>query len=380
MGEIPYDLTTSNPTFCRFPYPDDLLAELGHKRGLDFEPDPKGSVLTREAVALEYRRWNVGVDPDRVFLTASTSEAYGYLFRLLADPGESVLVPAPSYPLFEQLARLDGIKIETYSLEADTGWRIDFSMLEDAHDAVRAVIVVHPNNPTGSYVHPEDAERLVGICRDRGWALIADEVFLPYVLDGGPGEESSFAGTDGCLCFSLGGLSKLIGLPQLKLAWIIASGPAGPVERALEGLEYVADAYLSVSTPISLAAPQLLTAGVMLRNAINRRCHANLETLRALAGDFPFATVPNVGGGWSAVLRVPAVIDDEDLCLRLLEDFGVGVYPGYLFQFPRDGYLVISLLPTEAGFCEGARRLFEGLDTLVNRPRPESPRIPNVSV
>ena len=379
MGEVPFDLTNSNPTSCDFPYPDHLLDALSHERGLVHHPDPRGHLSTRKAAALEYRKWRIEVDPDRVFLTASTSEAYGFLFRLLADPGETVLVPAPSYPLFDHLARLDGIAVQSDSLEPDTGWRIAFTTQENVPDNVRALVVVHPNNPPGSFVHPEDAQRLAELCGDRDWALIADEVFLSFVLEGGPGERNSFAGTDECLCFSLGGLSKTLGLPQLKLAWIAVNGPTEPVRRAIEGLEYIADAYLSVSTPISLAAPELLAEGGMLRKAIVQRCCANLEALRARAADFPFSTVPKVGGGWSAVLRVPAIIDDEELCLRLLDGFGVAVHPGYLFQFPRDGHLVISLLPTRTCFFEGVGRLFEGLDSLVNSPRLESPRVSNGS-
>jgi aspartate/methionine/tyrosine aminotransferase len=230
---------------------------------------------------------------------------------------------------------------------------------------VRAVIVVHPNNPTGSFVHPEDRARLAALCRDRGWALIADEVFLPYPLDEDPGNDASFAGIRDCLCFTLGGLSKSVGLPQLKLAWIVASGPDGDVEVALEGLEFIADAYLPVSTPVALAAPRLLSEGAAVCEAIRARCRANLEGLRRLAADHPSVDVLPVGGGWSAVLRVPAVIGEEELCLRLLEDRGVAVHPGLFFGFPSEGWLVISLLPPVQVFADGVRLLFEVLaDTL----------------
>ena len=220
MGEIPFDLTLSNPTACGIAYPPDLLQGLADPRGLRYEPDPRGPLPARTAIAVGYRQWGVEVDPDRNILTASTSEAYSFLFRLLADPGDSILVPAPSYPLFDHLARLDGIEARTFALDPDDGWRIDFSTMDRQGKGVRAVIVVHPNNPTGSFVHPEDRDRLVALCRDRGWALIADEVFLPYRLEGGPGNGTSFADIRDCLCFTLGGLSKSVGLPQLKLAWI----------------------------------------------------------------------------------------------------------------------------------------------------------------
>ena len=367
LGEIPFDLTLSNPTNCGIPYPPDLLQGLADPRGLGYEPDPRGPLPARTAIAAGYRQWGVEVDQNRIILTASTSEAYSFLFRLLANRGDSILVPAPSYPLFEHLARLDGVETRTFDLNLDDGWRIDFSTMDLQGECVRAVIVVHPNNPTGSFVHPDDRERLAALCRNRGWALIADEVFLPYQLEGGPGNDTSFADIRDCLCFTLGGLSKSIGLPQLKLAWIVVSGPGGDVEGALEGLEFIADAYLPVSTPVALAAPQLLTEGAAVREAILARCRVNLETLHRLAADHPSVDVLPVGGGWSAVLRVPAVIGDEELCLRLLEDCGVAVHPGQLFGFRIAGWLVTSLLPPVGPFTEGARLM---LDLVAETLRP----------
>ncbi len=354
MSEIRFDLTQSNPTACGIPYPPELLRGLGDPRGLRYEPDPRGLRPARTAVAAGYRRWGVEVDPDRLILTASTSEAYSFLFRLLADPGDAILVPAPSYPLFSHLLRLDGIEARTYALDPDDGWRIDFSILERQGEGVRAVIVVHPNNPTGSFIHPEDRDRLAALCRDRGWAIIADEVFLPYPLDDHPGNDASFSGVRDCLCFTLGGLSKSVGLPQVKLAWIVASGPDADVEAALEGLEYIADAYLPVSTPVAAAAPRLLSEGTTVYEAIRARCRANLEALRRLAVDHPSIDVLPVGGGWSVVLRVPTVIGEEELSLRLLEGRGVAVHPGLFFGFPSEGFLVISLLPPENVFYKGA--------------------------
>jgi aspartate/methionine/tyrosine aminotransferase len=359
FGAIPYDLTLSNPTACGITYPPDLLAGLADSRGLAYEPDPRGPRAARNAVAAGYEQWGVTPDPQHIVLTASTSEAYGFLFRLFCDPGEAVLVPSPSYPLFEHLAALDGIAAPTYDLDA--GWRIDFPTLESCSAPVRAVIVVHPNNPTGSFVHPDDRRRLVGLCRDRGWALIADEVFLPYPLDGGPGEESTFASTEGCLCCSLGGFSKQLGLPQLKLAWIVTTGPEDLVDAATEGLDYVADAYLPASTPVALASPSLFADAAPVHDAISHRCRTNLGILRSLAADHEAVTIPPLGGGWSAVLRVPAVIDDEELCLNLLRDRGVAVHPGEPFGFDRDGWLVISLLPPVELFTGGVSRLFKGL-------------------
>jgi len=361
LGQIRFDLTLSNPTTCGFAYADELLRNLGNPKGLRYAPEAKGPLTARAAVAAEYHRWNVEVDPERLVLTASTSEAYSFLFRLLCDPGNSVLVPAPSYPLFDHLARLDDIRCETYRLEADACWRLDMAAIENAPHEVRAVIVVHPNNPTGSFVHPDDREALVTLCRDHNWALIADEVFLPYPLDGGPGADSTFAEVEDCLCFALGGLSKSLGLPQLKLAWIVMGGPNEAVASVSEGLEYVSDAYLSVSTPVALATPQLLANAAPLHKAIGDRCRVNLATLRALVSKHPAVSLHSVGGGWSAVLRVPAVVDEESLCLRLLEEHSVAVHHGDLFAFPNQGWLILSLLPTVEHFCEGARLI---LDTI----------------
>jgi aspartate/methionine/tyrosine aminotransferase len=357
IAEIPYDLTISNPTECGFPYPSDLLAPLADPRGLSYEPDPRGPAAARRAIAAHYEAWGARPDPHRLLLTASTSEAYSFLFRLLCGPGDSVLVPTPSYPLFEHLAHLDGIKDSTYDLEADANWRIDFSTLDRDANNPRAVIVVHPNNPTGSFVHPDDRERLVALCRARGWALIADEVFLPFPLDGGPGHDTTFAAVEECLCCTLGGFSKSLGLPQLKLAWIVVSGPEELAESVLDGLDFVSDAYLSVSTPVALTAPQLLTAGIPVHEAIADRCRSNLETLRGLISKQSAVSLQPVGGGWSAVLRVPSLAGDEELCLKLLEDRGVGVHPGGFFGLPGNGWLVISLLPPVDTFAEGVRQL-----------------------
>ncbi len=236
LGTPPFDLTESNPTRCELPYPGDLLQDLGREDGLRYRPDPRGPARAREAIAEQYRAGGLEVSRDRIFLTASTSEAYGFLFKLLADPGDCVLVPSPSYPLFDQLARLDGIALLRYGLDPDDEWRPDLGSIADAPPNVRALVVVHPNNPTGSLIRSDDASRLAQICHQRGWALIADEVFLPYTLQEAVGLDRSFAAGDSCLGFTLGGLSKSIGLPQAKLAWIVVSGPEGEVATAAEAI------------------------------------------------------------------------------------------------------------------------------------------------
>ncbi len=358
---MPYDLTLSNPTTVGLPYPRGLLGPLGDPHGLRYRPQPRGLESARRAVARELARHGATVDPDRIVLTASTSEAYTFLFKLLCAPGDAVLVPTPSYPLLEQLAGVEAVAARPYHLDADTGWRVDLDELSAAPATVRAVIVVHPNNPTGSFVHPDDADALEALCARRGWALVADEVFLDYPLDGGAGADTTFAGRHRALTFTLGGLSKSVGLPQLKLAWIAASGPRRQVGPALDRLDYIADTFLSVATPVQLALPRLLRRGAAVRQAIRARCRANLRTLRRLVREVPAIDVPPVGGGWSAVLRYPAVIGEEELALELLRRDRVAVHPGYFFDFPRDGVVVLSLLPRPASFRAGVARLLARL-------------------
>jgi hypothetical protein len=306
------------------------------------------------------------VEPQQVVLTSSTSEAYSFLLKLLIAPGGRALVPSPSYPLFEQLARLDGVELGQYRLDSETGWRIDPGTIDAAPGDCRAVVAVHPNNPTGSFVHPDDAELLAARCRDLRAPLVVDEVFLPYRLRDTPGSRHSFASEGRCLTFSLGGISKSLGLPQLKLAWIVVSGPEPEVRSALDHLEYVTDAYLSVGTPVALAMPELLRRCEVVSRAIARRCRANLDRLLELAGNVAHINVLEPDGGWNAVLRIPNVIDEEELAIALLEDHAVAVHPGYLFDFQSDGTFVLSLLPPEPVFAEGVRRLLDAVDRVVS--------------
>ncbi len=365
IGDIAADLSISNPTRCKFPYPDKLLAPLADPTGLDYQADPRGPLATREAVAESYRQHGAEVDPGSVVLTASTSEAYSFLFKLLCDPGDSVLVPTPSYPLFDQLSRLDAVTTRPFDLRPEDDWRIDTASIAAAPKNTRAIILVHPNNPTGNHVHPNDAAVISALARERGWALIIDEVFLPFTLDGGPGSDTTFAASADCLTFTLGGLSKSIGLPQLKLAWIVTSGPEDLVSAALERLDYITDAYLSVSTPVALAAPRLASSAAALQHSIAERCRTNLATLRRTAKDHPAVSVPRVGGGWSVVIRLPAILDDEELALRLLTEEGVAVQPGFFFDLPYDGALVLSLLTPEVTWSRGLEAIFETVERLI---------------
>jgi hypothetical protein len=359
LSETPprFDLTVSNPTICGIPYPDGLLNGLADPAALTYRPDPRGLESAREAVVAEYARHGVAIDRRRIVLTASTSEAYAFLFKLLADPGDAVLVPSPSYPLFEHLARVEAVQAIPYHLNPELGWRPDLHELAAAPATVRAIVVVHPNNPTGSFVHPDDGAAIAELAAARGWAIVADEVFLDYPLAGGPGADRTFADTEGALTFTLGGLSKSVGLPQVKLAWTVASGPESLVHEALDRLEFVADTFLSVATPVQTALPVLLRRGAQVRTAIAARCRNNLDRIRQAIARVPAVAAAEPGGGWSAIVRIPALFDEEELVLELLREDRVAVQPGYFFDFPTDGILVVSLLPEPQTFAEGVERL-----------------------
>ncbi|OFV89680.1 MAG: hypothetical protein A3G76_08250 [Acidobacteria bacterium RIFCSPLOWO2_12_FULL_65_11] len=358
------DLTESNPTRAGFDYPPDLLASLGHPRGLTYTPSPFGTIEARRAVAADYARRGLDVAPERIVLTTSTSEAYGLLFKLLADPGDEVLVPRPSYPLFDHLTRLDVVSTRSYELEYHGAWSIDMASVERAVTGrSRAVLVVSPNNPTGSFVRPDELDRLAAICQDRDLALIADEVFADYELTpGAPASAGRMLDRRDTLVFSLGGLSKSVGLPQVKLGWIAAAGPDRIVEAALDRLELLCDTYLSVSTPVQLAAAELLARGAMVRSQVARRVAANSRRLREQARSVPACHVLTSEGGWYAVLQVPSLDSEEDLVVNLLQANGVLVHPGYFFDFPRESYLIVSLLVREDLFADGIGRVLRHVD------------------
>jgi aspartate/methionine/tyrosine aminotransferase len=350
------DLTESNPTRAQISYPDDLLASLADPAALRYEPSPFGLVAARRAVAEDQRRRGVTVDPAHVVLTASTSEAYSWLFKLLCNHGDSVLVPRPSYPLFDHLTALEGVRAHPYAIEYHGRWEIDIESLAAAPPDVRALLVVSPNNPTGSFLTGEEFQRVVTLCRQRQWVLIVDEVFADYPLEARR-PLTDIAARSEVLCFTLAGLSKTIGLPQLKLGWLIAGGPAAERDAALAALEVIADSYLSVGTPVQVAAPTLLSTGASIRTSIQGRIRSNLSTLRTMAGEFPASEVLRADGGWSAVVRVPSTRGEESLVLDLLRAERVLVHPGYFFDFPREAYVVVSLLPPEESFADAVARL-----------------------
>lgn len=344
------DLTESNPTRAAIAYPSRLLDALADPRALSYDPHPLGLLTARDAVASDFARRGLTVDPARIALTASTSEAYGLLFKLLCDPGDEVLVPRPGYPLFEHLGALEAIRAVPYLLERHGSWRVDMASVRAACTSrTRAVLIVSPNNPTGSWLHRDDLAALSAFCAGRGLALIGDEVFADYPLDEAPDQASVLDGTE-ALTFALGGLSKSAGLPQVKLGWIAMGGPADQVAAALHAYEIVADTYLSVSTPVQVAAPMLIRGGATVREAIRVRTRRNLDALRARAAAFPAVTVLPVEAGWSAVVQVPALRKEEALVLALLELDHVLVHPGYFFDFPHEAFVIVSLLVEPAIF------------------------------
>ncbi len=364
------DLTASNPPEAGFKYDADaILSAFQNPNSLEYHPEPKGLLSAREAVAQYYGSLSKSiphlresgtcgapypVDPERIVLTTSTSEAYTYAFRLLCDPGDEVLIPTPSYPLFEYLAGLQDVNLVQYPLFYDHGWHIDFYALRQAiGPRTRGIILVNPNNPTGSYVRDSERTELNAICGSHGLALIVDEVFLDYTLGDA---QTSFAFNDVSLTFTLSGISKISGLPQMKLAWMVVNGPDAIRREALARLEVIADTYLSMNAPVQLAAPTLLAQRSSIREQLMARVGSNLSELdRQISGTALDRL--HIDGGWYAVVRVPRVQADEELAISLLQQQNVLVQPGYFYDFPNDGYLVLSLITPEMTFREGLKRL-----------------------
>ena len=357
------DLTESNPTSVGLPCPAHLLEPLADVHALRYRPQPFGLWTARAAVAAEASRRGVAVHPSQVVLTASTSEAYSWLFKLLCEPGDAVLVPRPSYPLFEHLTRLESVRTATYDLDYHGRWAIDFATVAAAPAETRAILVVSPNNPTGSYLAASELQRLLVLCRERGWALIADEVFVDYPLDVRNPLTDLAAHAD-ALTFTLGGLSKSIGMPQLKLGWIVAGGEPSVRDAALARLEFVADTYLSVNTPVQVALPSLLAAGTEIRTAIQQRLRHNLEAVRRAVARHPACELLTAEGGWSAVIRVPAIRSEDQLVLELFDRERILVHPGYFFDFVHEAYVVVSLLPPEDVFEVALERTLAHASTL----------------
>lgn len=353
------DLTESNPTRCGFELnPREILAALANPRSLTYSPDPRGLLTAREAVAQYYLERGIRLDPDQIFLTASTSEAYSFVFRLLANPADKILAPQPSYPLFDFLGGLNDVEVVPYPLFYDDGWQVDLEALASQWESrSRAVLVVHPNNPTGSYIHRRELRSMVELCHQYQAAIIADEVFADYGLGAGADRVATHAENSEVLTFTLSGLSKISALPQMKLAWIVVTGPPDLRSEAEARMEVIADTYLSVSAPVALAAPQWLAHRHAIQSQILERVQANLRKLdELLSPGLPVSRL-KVEGGWYAILRVPSTRSDEDWAAAFLTQEGVSVHPGHFYDFPSEGFLVLSLLPAQDVFASALGKI-----------------------
>jgi aspartate/methionine/tyrosine aminotransferase len=356
-GKRLLDLTASNPTECGFEYDNEtILAALRNPAALRYEPNPKGLESSRLAVTEYYFGRSAAISADDIVLTTSTSEAYSLMFRLLCNPGDELLIPAPSYPLFAFLADIQDVKLVRYPLVYDHGWQIDFHSLQRAITSrTRGVIVVHPNNPTGHFVKEKELAKLNELCAARDMALIADEVFLDFALS--DARQVTFAGNPGALTFAMSGLSKIAGLPQMKMAWVVASGPGELKRQALERLEVIADTYLSPNAPVQLATPVFLAQRHGFQRQLLARVGRNLAELDRQLAVQEVCSRLEVEGGWNAVVRVPATRSDEELAVELLTREDVYVHPGHFFDFATEGYLVVSLIAREEEFAEGIARV-----------------------
>ena len=359
-GATILDLTLSNPTRAELSYEkNEILAALPNPLALDHDPQPKGLRSAREAVAAYYREQHAtALNPENLTLTTSTSEGYSYIFRLLCNPRDEILVPKPSYPLFEFLADLQDVRLVPYLLIYDHGWQMDLQSLHKAaSERTRAIVLVHPNNPTGSYVSDGERAALNDLCSQRKLALIVDEVFLDYALDGSP--RATFAANQRALTFTLSGLSKISALPQMKLAWIAISGQQTQLTAAQERLEIISDTFLSMNAPIQLAAPVLLAQRHSIQSQLLVRISANLQELDDQLNEQKICQRLAVEGGWYVVLRVPATQTDEDLVIEILRETSVLVHPGHFYDFAGEGYLVLSLITPPGTFRAGIQRVLE---------------------
>lgn len=367
------NLTESNPTHAGFDYPEkEILAALSKPSLLRYEPDPRGLPAARQAVADYYRSRGEDVNLESIHLTASTSEGYAYLFKLLADPGDEVLVPQPSYPLFDFLAALESVHVARYPLKYDDefGWQINLEALGNIITTkTKAIILVNPNNPTGSFIKKSELEKLNELCAEHDLALIVDEVFSDYAYGGDVQRVRSLVGNPHALTFVLSGLSKICALPQMKLGWIHVGGPVGLVAETRERLDFIADTYLSVSTPVQHAAAELLSLRQEMQRQIIERVLRNDKYLRTRSAELPFCRVLKQEGGWYAILEITGEFSEEDFCLTLLEDDNVFLHPGYFFDFPKQGFLVLSLLTPQAIFEEGVNRVVSRLKRTHERSR-----------
>jgi hypothetical protein len=356
-GEPILDWTLSNPTHCGFPYAgDEILAALASPAGLHYEPDAQGLRDSREAISAWYGRQGVLLDPGSLFLTAGSSEAYSWLFRLLCNAGDEVLIPKPGYPLFDDLARLNDIRPVPYRCRYDGLWHLDLETVRRGVSArTRAIVIIHPNNPTGNYLSAVERDEICNLAAEHDLALIADEVFWTFSFE----EKipaSSLHGAEAPLTFVINGLSKLAGLPQMKLGWVALSGEHGRAEEATQRLAMIGDTYLSVNTPVQVGLGRILEGSSALAEAIRRRAAANYRMMGGLLRDTPI-TLLTSQGGWNAILRMPGHRTDEEWALLLLREFGLLTYPGHFFDLEGGVFLVVSLIVEEEKATEYLDRM-----------------------
>jgi len=355
-----FDLTGSNPTSCGFSYPEDVIARsLTDKRNFKYTPNSQGGMSARQAVCDYYREQGYEVDPSRIFLTSSTSEAYSCLFRLLLNPGEGAAFPQPGYPLFSYLGDLNDAQVMNYALVYDRQWKMDFKGLDEILSGeAKVLMLVNPNNPTGSYVGAGDLQKINHLCLSRQTSIICDEVFADFPLQTEK-KHVSLVENDSVLTFVLSGISKVLGLPQMKLSWIVVNGPDELVHAAMERLEIITDTYLSVNTPVQNALSEWFRHKKVIQDSIRVRLQKNLNFLKMQAASALGCELLAADGGWYAVVRIPSCQSEEAWVLQFLKNDHVLVHPGYFFDFESEAFIVISLLPDEDTFAQGVRRLFK---------------------
>ena len=361
-----YDLTESNPTRCEFAYPKlEILESLYSGKNILYDPSPQGFLEARQAICDYYLAKNYNVNPDQVFITTSTSEGYSFLFRLLTNPGERILFPRPSYPLFEFLVDLNDIKMDTYPLVYDynskteyPNWHIDLKALEDAiTPATKAIVLVNPNNPTGSFIKKKELKAINDICKANNLVIIADEVFLDYCLEEEDQRVMSLVENKDVLTFTLSGISKIIGLPQMKISWIMVNGPEELKEMANERLEVIADTYLSVNTPCQNALKKWLSFQPEMRREILKRVRQNHQFLIETFKNITDCLYLNSNGGWYGIVKLPKTKSEEEWVFKFLNDERVFTHPGYFFDFEEEPFIVVSLLTPVTVFQEGIKRI-----------------------
>jgi hypothetical protein len=363
-GEDVLDLTESNPTRAGLDYPEDeILAAISDRNILRYEPTPHGLTTAREAIAHYYAEREKTVSSSDLLLTSSTSEAYAFLFKTLMDPGDRILLPRPSYPLFDDIARLEALGIDHYRLVHDGSWSLNMESVEQAiTPRTKAVLAVHPGNPTGSYLKLGERERLVEICCRHQIALVVDEVFLDYPIDARRNRAGTLVGEQRALTFVMSGLSKVAGLPQMKLSWIWMGGPMELKDEARSRLEHVSDAFLSVGTPVQRGLEHYLALSRHIQSSITTRITSNYRFLLEVTTGSP-VTMLGTEGGWYTVLRLPAIRGSDEWALELIREKDLIVHPGYLYDFATEPFLVISLLPEESVFRRGVHGLLAYVDT-----------------